>query len=89
LLTPGYARQFKKDLRKIRRSTEDVAAVRAAIFAIVLEQPLEPRYRDHKLLGKFADRRECHIRPDLLLIYKKTGDIVVFERLGSHSQLFK
>ena len=58
---------------------------------------LEPKYKDHKLVVKYAGFRECHIKPDLLLIYKKENNassgqlptlILVCIAIGSHSDLF-
>jgi len=52
------------------------------------DRPLAPRHRDHALGGQWKDHRNCHVRPDLVLIYRKPGpghlDLV---RLGSHSEL--
>jgi addiction module toxin, RelE/StbE family len=45
--------------------------------------------RDHPLVDNYVGRRECHIEPDWLLIYKLDGDEIIFERTGSHSDLFK
>ncbi len=50
---------------------------------------LERRYKDHKLLGFYKNRRECHIEPDWLLIYKIESEEIIFERMGSHSDLFR
>ena len=52
---------------------------------------LEQKYNDHKLKGNYSEYRECHIKPDLLLIYKKKKDILIltYVDLGSHSELFK
>jgi mRNA interferase YafQ len=50
---------------------------------------LEPRYCGHLLVGNFANRRDCHIEPDGLLIYRFEADKVIFERTGSHADLFK
>ena len=51
---------------------------------------LPTKYRDHILIGNYADRRECHIEPDWLLIYKIDFDEnkIIFERTGTHSDLF-
>ena len=74
----------------IRNELPDVIAALAA------DQPLPVKYRDHMLTGNWASHRECHIKPDLLLLYMKIDD-VSFEdkigelrlvRLGSHSELF-
>lgn len=52
------------------------------------DDPLPPRFRDHPLSGTWNDCRDCHIRPDLILIYRKVGDDVLqLARLGSHSEL--
>lgn len=53
-------------------------------------RPLQPsKYRDHALIGDWSGYRECHLKPDLLLIYKKVEQSVLqLARLGSHSELF-
>ena len=54
------------------------------------EEKLPPKNRDHSLTGNYTDRRECHIEPDWLLIYKlDSDDTIIFERTGTHSDLFK
>ena len=51
--------------------------------------PLDPRYRDHALSGDWAGFRDCHIKPDLVLIYAKPdGATLRLARLGSHSEVF-
>jgi mRNA interferase YafQ len=45
--------------------------------------------KDHQLVGNYTGRRECHIEADWLLIYKIDGERIIFERTGSHSDLFK
>ncbi|MGA9070320.1 MAG: type II toxin-antitoxin system YafQ family toxin [Terracidiphilus sp.] len=53
------------------------------------DQPLEQRLRDHDLSGDWSGYRECHVKPDLLLIYRKAEDNSLrLARLGSHSELF-
>ena len=56
---------------------------------IASQQPLPQELRDHKLVGNYKDRRECHLSGDWLLIYKLEVETVIFERTGSHSELFK
>ena len=53
-------------------------------------KPLEARYRDHGLTGNYKDFRECHIQPDLLLVYQVKQDILtlVLARTGTHSDIF-
>ena len=56
---------------------------------LLADVPLPERYNDHGLTGNWIGFRECHIKPDLLLIYEKVGaDILMLVRLGSHSELF-
>ena len=50
---------------------------------------MEPRHRDHDLSGEWAGYRDCHVKPDLVLILRKAdADILRLARLGSHSELF-
>ncbi|MGR3309689.1 MAG: type II toxin-antitoxin system YafQ family toxin [Candidatus Brocadiales bacterium] len=58
------------------------------ITNLVNDVPLDAKHRDHKLIGNYKDRRVCHIEPDWLLIYKKTSEEIIFERTGTHSDLF-
>ena len=52
------------------------------------DEPLPERYHDHPLVGEWKDHRDCHIKPDLVLIYRKTGENTLdLVRLGSHSEL--
>jgi mRNA interferase YafQ len=59
-----------------------------ALLVLVADSPLPVRYRDHLLSGDWKDHRDCHIRPDLVLIYRKPDDDTLqLVRLGSHSEL--
>jgi len=66
-----------------------MAKLKHVMKMIVSEQELPKTLRDHKLIGNYQGRRECHITGDWLLIYKLEKDYVIFERTGSHSELFK
>jgi mRNA interferase YafQ len=81
--------RFEKDYKKALKSGRDMARLKRTIGWIVNEEPLPPELRDHKLLGKYEGRRECHLAGDWLLIYKLDEDTVIFERTGSHSELLK
>ncbi|MEW6718937.1 MAG: type II toxin-antitoxin system YafQ family toxin [Thermodesulfobacteriota bacterium] len=81
--------RFEKDFKLSIKRGKDVSKLRAVMRALVQEVPLDPRLRDHALKGEFAERRECHIEPDWLLIYKLEPGVVVFERTGTHSDLFE
>ena len=60
----------------------------AAVDLLSGDQPLPQRYFDHPLVGEWKDHRDCHIKPDLLLIYRKPdASSLELVRLGSHSEL--
>jgi mRNA interferase YafQ len=88
------ANQFKKDYKREIKG-RSVAYVRkldaelAAVFEVLaIDGTLDPRYRDHQLINEWKDHRDCHIRPDLVLIYRKPDESSLeLVRLGSHSEL--
>lgn len=87
--TPVYTRQFERDLKRLRKRGKNLAKLRDVVRTLVEEKPLDPLQRDHCLIGNWRGRRECHIESDWLLVYKLQEDLVVFERTGSHSDLFR
>jgi mRNA interferase YafQ len=86
--TTAFARDFKKTQTTPRH--RNFAPLLEEIGNLLArDQPLAARYRDHPLSGEYTKHRECHIKPDLLLIYSKPdGKTLRFVRLGSHSELF-
>ena len=89
MLQPAYTTQFQKDLKKMKKRGKDLQKIKAIIKDLVHEKTLKDRYKDHKLVGNYHGRRECHIAPDWLLVYKSSSYDIIFERTGSHSDLFK
>ena len=87
--TPSYAHQFERDLRQMEKRGKNTQKIKAVIVALVSEETLPEQYRDHILVGNFKDRRECHIEPDWLLIHRLQDHEIVFERTGSHADLFR
>ncbi len=79
--------RFEKDFKKAHKSGRDMSRLKRVMTWIAKEQPLPPELRDHKLIGNYKGRRECHLAGDWLLIYKLEGEAVIFERTGSHSEL--
>ena len=82
---------FKRDYRREKRGSF-AEATDAALARIVTElaedRPLAQRHRDHALGGQWKDHRDCHLRPNLVLIYRKPdAEHLDLVRLGSHSQL--
>lgn len=83
-----FKRDYKRESKGLHRATL-TADLTAALDALVADIALEARYRDHDLGGDWAGYRECHIKPDLLLIYSKAeAGVLRLSRLGSHSELF-
>ena len=87
--TPVYTNRFEKDLKLMIKRGSDSESIKAIIRRLIDEIPLERKHRDHLLIGNFKDRRECHIEPDWLLIYRLEGSMIIFERTGTHADLFK
>jgi len=85
-------KQFKRDYKKISitpRHRDVDSVLNPAMTKLALDLPLEHRLHDHPLSGDYAHHRECHLKPDLLLIYRKPDDATLrLVRLGSHSELF-
>lgn len=88
MLKPEYTNKFKKDLKKIQKRNYDMELLKEVIRKICDESQLDEKHRDHNLTGNWSDYRECHIMPDWLLIYQISDGIVVFNRTGTHSDLF-
>ena len=81
--------QFKKDLKKIENSKDNLIKTKEIILKLASNKKLSTKNKDHKLKGNFKNFRECHITPDLLLIYSIGVDYIFLSRLGTHSELFK
>jgi len=83
--------QFKKDLKKIIKQRKNLDLLEGIVQKIQQSKPLEPKHRDHPLVGDWNDHRECHINPDWLLIYKVDEELELLRlmRTGSHSDLFQ
>ena len=84
----AFKRDYKREAKGDYRATLDAALV-LALTALANDLPLALRHRDHDLSGEWAGYRDCHVKPDLVLIYRKPdADILRLARLGSHSELF-
>ena len=89
MYTPIYTKQFSKDIKRAVRRGKNVEKFKIIVRTLLDGDPLDPIHRDHKLTENYAGRRDCHIESDWLLIYKFEGEFIVFERTGTHSDLFK
>ncbi|MGD0293118.1 MAG: type II toxin-antitoxin system YafQ family toxin [Terracidiphilus sp.] len=90
----SWTRQFKRDYKKLRSSPRyrgDLETLLPAVLdTLATDQQLDAKFKDHALTGEMAGFRECHLRPDLLLVYAKAEDPprLILMRLGTHSELF-
>jgi mRNA interferase YafQ len=87
--TNAFRRDFKRELRGQHR--RDLEGLLTSVISLLAEDKALPeKNRDHALAGEWHDFRECHLKPDLLLIYRKVEtDVLQLVRLGSHSELFE
>ena len=91
-----YTRTFSKDWDRLSRSGRYAMDRLKSVMLMLIanDGPLGPEWKDHPLKGQWSNHRECHIGGDFLLIYRiddsagKHG-IVIFERAGTHADLFK
>lgn len=83
---------FKRDYKRESKGRHGLVlaeSLKPVLTALLNDLTLEASYRDHNLSGNWSGYRECHVKPDLLLIYKYSGkDVLRLARLGSHSELF-
>ena len=82
-----FKRDYKREKKGPHAKTLDAALI-PVIEALASDEPLESRHRDHALTGDWRDHRDCHVKPDLVLIYRKPDDDTLqLVRLGSHAEL--
>ena len=85
--TTQFKRDYKREAKGRHRASLDAGLV-DVLGALMNDEALAARYRDHALSGEWSGFRDCHVKPDLVLIYEKVGvDILRLIRLGSHSEL--
>lgn len=91
MLTPIYATSFKRDVRRAVKRGKDLKKIMGVVKLLCARQPLSASLRDHALKGDYTGFRDCHVEPDLLLIYKIVGNQLqlICARLGTHSDLFE
>lgn len=82
--------KFKKDLKLAVKRGYDIKLLENVVNRLANEEPLDPKYKDHTLLGDYSGFRECHITPDWLLVYQVINDelVLFLSRTGTHSDLF-
>jgi mRNA interferase YafQ len=90
LLNAITTKQFEKDVKLARKRGKNLNKLHTVMQLLLGEEKLPHNYFDHNLTGNYIHRRECHVEPDWLLIYYKPNTVdIIFERTGTHSDLFK
>lgn len=85
-----FTKKFKRDFRRISagQNGEIDDLLKNAVSILAADEPPPKRYQDHALIGEWIDHRDCHLRPDLILIYRKPDpETLQLVRLGTHSDL--
>lgn len=88
MLEVVFKSRFKKDLKKLKSSNRDEDELIAVIDLLTHQKTLPEKYLDHALIGNYLGCRDCHIRPDWVLIYELSETKLILHRTGSHSELF-
>ena len=84
----AFRRDYKREAKGRHGTTLD-SALTFVLNSLAKDVPLDQHHRDHELSGDWSGYRECHVKPDLLLIYRKPDtETLRLARLGSHSELF-
>jgi mRNA interferase YafQ len=85
--TTQFKRDYKREKRGRYRTTID-NELSMIVRLLIMDTKLPELMHDHSLTGNLKDCRDCHIKPDLVLVYRKTDDNTLeLVRLGSHSEL--
>lgn len=88
-----YTTAFRRDFKRAKKGAHSrmLELLLAAVTeALANDEPLPPSSQDHPLKGEWADCRDCHLKPDLVLIYRKPDKATLqLVRLGSHAELFR
>ena len=89
MFTPVYTKQFEKDVKRCARRGKNMEKFKTLAETLLSGDPLDPIHRDHKLSGNLVGRRDCHVESDWVLIYRIERNRLIFERMGTHSDLFE
>ena len=88
MLSPKLHSRFKKDFKKYQHKQVVIDELNKVIDLLRSQKKLPEKYKDHALSGDYIGFRECHIKPDVLLVYDIDEEFLYLVRLGTHSELF-
>lgn len=88
MLKLNLTTQFKRDLKLCKKCNDNINLLNVIVNTLRIPAALPPKNKDHALKGNYTGRRECHISPDWLLIYRIDGNEIYLDRTGTHSDLF-
>ncbi len=89
MLQPVFRKSFDKDVKRAKKRGKAMDKLKLILRLLLEEKPIPLKCRDHALSGNYSNHRECHIEPDWLLIYKSEPGLIIFERTGTHADLFR
>jgi mRNA interferase YafQ len=81
--------QFARDVGRMRRRRKSLEKLKEAVAVLARGGALDPKHRDHALIGPWRNCRACHLESDWVLIYSMDARSLRLERTGTHSDLFK
>lgn len=88
MLDKKYSTKFKGDLKKYQHNKEILKEFDDVLKILLAQKKLPEKYKDHDLSGNYKGYRECHIKPDVLLVYRTDTQILYLYRISSQSELF-
>jgi mRNA interferase YafQ len=86
--TPVSSKQFKKDYKRISKSGQGTEELDECLRLLIAGTILPPRYEDHPMKGEWKTSRDCHAKPDFVIVYRIDGHLLTLVRVGSHAELF-
>lgn len=86
-----YTVQFKRDFKQAEKRRKNLSKLQMVMEMLINSEKPQERYRDHPLRGNWVSNRDIHIEPNWLLLYTilEDGELIRFERIGTHSDLFQ
>ena len=87
--TLSQTTKFSRDVKRMRKRGKDLLKLQEVVRLLASDSLLDPKFRDHPLVGPWQPARDCHVEPDWILIYTRDKTSLRLERTGAHRDLFK